>query len=193
MIADILVFLKNRLNAHFLSQLATIDSPGEDNVIFLDGDQKSDAISFKLGAVSILLFNIEHDVTLRPPDIFTRVAEDGTKRKINPEIIVSLYVLLVAKYKTYEQSLQAVSIILQYFQVNPIFDPQNSPELHQNINRLVLELNTLTVTQQNEIWGMLRSSYLPSISYKVKAAAFIDEGEKRATDVSEIILEQEQL
>ncbi len=194
MIADVLVFLKNRLNAHIRSLSGTnIADAGEDKVVFVDGDQKPDSISFKLGAVSLLLFNIERDVTLRQADNYMRVADDGTKRKVNPDIIINLYVLFVAKFKDYEQSLHSISLILHYFQANPYFDLQNAPELGSAINHLALELNTLTTTQQNELWGILRCSYLPSLVYKVKAVAFIDDGQLPAVDISEVILNQKQL
>lgn len=194
MIANVLVFLKNRLNAHIRSLSgANIAEAGEDKVVFVDGDQKPDSISFKLGAVSLLLFNIERDVTLRQADTYVRVADDGTKRKVNPDIIINLYVLFVAKFKDYEQSLHSISLILHYFQANPYFDLQNAPELGSAINHLTLELNTLTTTQQNELWGILRCSYLPALVYKVKAVAFIDDGQLPAVDISEVIPNQKQL
>jgi Pvc16 N-terminal domain len=193
MIADILVFLKNRLNAHFsLLSGSGLAGAGEDQVVFIDGDQKPDSISFKLGAVSILLFNIEQDNTLRQADSFMRVANDGTSHKVNPDIIVNLYILFVAKFKDYEQGLQYLSLILRYFQANPYFDRQNAPEL-QAINHMALELNTQTTTQQNELWGVLRSSYIPSLVYKIKAVTFTDEGQLPLVDISEVILNQEQL
>jgi Pvc16 N-terminal domain len=193
MIADILVFLKDRLNFHL--NLFTVDGnvgASEDKVVFIDGDQKPDSISFKLGAVSILLFNIEQDNTLRQADSYKRIASDGTAQKINPDIILNLYILLIAKFSDYKESLQYLSVILRYFQANPYFDQQNAPEL-LGIDHLAVELNTQTTTQQNEIWGVLRSSYVPSLVYKIKAVTFTDEGGLPLTDVSEIILNQEQL
>lgn len=194
MIADILVLLKNRLNAHFLSLSgAGFADTGEDKVVFVDGDQKPDSINFKLGAVSLLLFNIERDATYRQADHYVRVADDGSTRKVNPDININLYVLFVAKFKDYEQSLHYLSLIISYFQANHYLDRQNAPEISKSIDHLVLELNTLTTTQQNELWGVLRSSYLPSLVYKVKALAFIDEGQMPIADISEIILNQKQL
>ncbi|MDD5579906.1 MAG: DUF4255 domain-containing protein [Methylobacter sp.] len=194
MIADILVFLKNRLNAQFrlLSGTGLTDA-GEDKVVFVDGDQKPDSISFKLGAVSLLLFNIERDVTLRQADNYLRFADDGTTRKVNPAIRLNLYGLFAAKFKDFEQSLRYISLVLSYFQANPYFDLQNAPELGAAVNHLALELDTLSTTQQNELWGILRSSYLPSLVYKVKAATFIDDGQLPTVDISEVILNQGQL
>lgn len=194
MIADVLVLLKNRLNAHFQLLSGTgLAGAGEDKVVFVDGDQKPDSISFKLGAVSLLLFNIERDVINRQADNYVRVADDGTTRKVNPEININLNILFVAKFKDYEQSLHYLSLILSYFQANHYLDRQNAPELSPSVDRLVLELNTLTTAQQNELWGFLRSSYLPSLVYKVKALAFLDEGQMPVAEISEVILNQKQL
>ncbi len=99
----------------------------------------------------------------------------------------------MAKFKDYEQSLHYLSLVLRYFQANHYLDRQNTPELSKTVDHLVLELNTLATTQQNELWGMLRSSYLPSLVYKVKAITFADEGGMPITDISEVVLSQEQL
>lgn len=193
MIADILVFLKNNLNGHFLAQMGGSGTPGEDAVVLIDGDQKTDAISFKLGTVSLLLFNIERDVTARQADIYSRLTSDGTVRKVNPDITLNLYILFVAKYKDYEQSLRSISLILRYFQANPFFNSQNDPGLGASVNHISLELDTLTTTQQNELWSFLRSTYLPSLAYRVKAVTFSDEGQMPATGIGEIIINQEQI
>lgn len=194
MIADILVLLKNRLNTHFLSLSgAGLADVGEDKVVFVDGDQKPEAVNFKLGAVSLLLFNVERDAAYRQADQYVRVADDGSTRKVNPDININLYVLFVAKFKDYEQSLHYLSLILRYFQANHYLDRQNTPELGKTVDHLVLELNTLTTAQQNELWGLLRSSYLPSLVYKVKAITFADEDGVPMADISEVILNQEQL
>jgi hypothetical protein len=194
MIADVLLLLKNRLNAYFqsLSDDGLADA-GEDKVVFVDGDQKPDSINFKLGAVSLLLFNIERDVISRQADNYARIADDGTTRKVSPEININLNIMFVAKFKDYEQSLHYLSLILSYFQINHYLDQQNAPELSKSIDHLVLELNTQTTAQQNELWGILRSSYLPSLVYKVKALAFIDEGQTPMAQTSEVILSQKQL
>jgi hypothetical protein len=194
MIADILVFLKKRLNAYIQSlEVTLLQEAGQDKVVFINGDQKPDSISFQQGTVSLLLFNIERDVVLRQADNFARVDNEGATRKINPDITVNLFILFVAKFNEYEQSLRAISQILRYFQANPYFNLQNSPDLGSAINHISLELDTLTTTQQSELWGILRCSYLPSLVYKVKAVTFTDEGQLPQADVKEIILNQGQL
>ena len=122
-----------------------------------------------------------------------RLAEDGKSRRVNPDINLNLYILFVAKFKDYEQCLYTISQIIRYFQANPYFDLQNAPDLGKTINHLTLEHDPLSTTKQNELWGILRSSYLPSLVYRVKAVTFIDEGQIPIADISEVIVNQEQL
>src|SRR5205085_10678589 len=91
MISEVLVLLKNLLNAHLSLGQSPTESQ-EDRVVFLDG-QSMDPLSFKLGAVSVLLINVEEENVLRAPDLYSRVSSDGTRQKANPEIRLNLYVL----------------------------------------------------------------------------------------------------
>ncbi|MEJ2446050.1 MAG: DUF4255 domain-containing protein [Exilibacterium sp.] len=175
MIDGVLVFLKNRLNSHFnaLSGLS-LDDGGEDRVVFIDGETL-DPISFKLEAVTVLLMNIEEEKILRPADFHSRINESGSSERANPEIRLNLYVLFVSRFKQYERGLNYLSLIVKYFQVNRVFNRQNSPELTGAINQLNVELITLPFSEQNEIWNALRTTYHPSLLYKVKMVVYSDE------------------
>ncbi len=173
MISEALVFLKNRLNAHLSSGLNPEESY-EDPVVFLEG-QNIEPLTFKLGAVSVLLINIEEENTLRPPDLYQRVGPNGARQKVNPEIKLNLYALFVAHFKQYEESLRYLSLIIRYFQQHRLLDHHNSPELSANIDKLIMELITLPFSEQNEVWNALRVTYHPSVLYKVKMIVFQDQ------------------
>ena len=79
MIGEALVFLKNQLNAYLNSGWDPDESP-EDKVVFVDGE-KMDPVSFRLGAVSVLLINIEEENTLRAPDQYKRMSPDGASHR----------------------------------------------------------------------------------------------------------------
>lgn len=181
MINEALVFLKNRLNAHLDSGRNPEDSQ-EDQVVFLEG-QNTDPLTFKLGAVSVLLINLEEENTLRTPDPYIRSSPDGARQKIHPEIRLNLYVLFVARFKQYEESLRHLSLIIRYFQKHRLLNQHNAPELSENIEQLVMELITLPLSEQNDVWGALRVTYQPSVLYKVKMIVFQDED---ALDMVEI-------
>lgn len=174
MISEALIFLKNHLNEHLRAQAGqALDDSGEDRVVFLDGE-KLDPISFKLGAVTTLLLNIEEERTLRPADPYVRVAEDGTRVRTQPEIRLDLRVLFVARFKAYEQGLSYLSRIIAHFQTHRVFDRESAPALSDRIERLIVELTTLSLAEQNEVWNALRTTYHPSMLYRVRLVAFRD-------------------
>jgi hypothetical protein len=146
------------------------------------------SIPFALGNVTALLINLEEENTLRSADPYVRVASDGIRQKVHPEIRINLYVLFVAHFKDYEQSLSYLSRIIQHFQCHRVFNHQNAPELSERIDQLVLELITLPFSEQNEIWGSLRTSYHPSVLYKVKMIVFRDEDAMSVSEVTEASL-----
>ena len=124
MINDVLVFLKNRLNTHFSGGLSP-DESLEDQVVFLDG-QIMDSLTFKLGAVSVLLINLEEENVLRNPDLYAKISPNGSPYKSQPDIRLNLYVLFVAHYKQYEDSLKYLSLIISYFQTHRVIDQHDA-------------------------------------------------------------------
>lgn len=188
MIHNVLIFLRKHLNAYLQTQSGgSLDDSGEDKVVFLDGEQM-DPVTFKLGAVSVLLINIQEDSTLRSPDLYSRVFPDGARRQVQPEIKMNLYVLFVARFKQYEDALRYLSLIIHYFQRHRVLTQQNAPELSDDIEQLIMELHTLSFAEQNEVWNALRITYHPSVLYKVKMVVFRDEEAVGAPDITETSL-----
>lgn len=183
MIGQVLVFLRDHLNATLSAASDWV--PGEsreDKVVFIDGE-KMDPITFRLGAVSALLVNVEEDSLLRPADRYVALAPDGAALRVQPEIRINLYVLFVARFKRYEQGLDCLSQIIQHFQGNRTFDHHNAPDLDEGVEKLVLELVTLPFAEQNEMWNALRTTYHPSVLYKVKMVVFRDQDPGRLAEL----------
>lgn len=185
MISEVLIFLRDHVNTHLNAKSGlTPDESGEDKVVFVNGE-KMDPITFKSGTVTALLINIEEENTLRPPDPYTAVSADGTRRKVQPEIRMNLYVLFVARFKQYEQGLSQLSQIIQHFQNHRVLNHHNAPELSERIEQLTMELITLPFSEQNEIWNALRATYHPSVLYKVKMVVFRDEDTAAKPEIRE--------
>jgi len=173
MIDKILRFLKNGLNTYLTSGKSPKD-PQENQVVFSEW-KNLDSINFKLGAVSVMLINLEQENILRAEDPFTRTLADGKVQKGHPEIRLNLFILFIPHYSLYEDTLRNLSAIIQYFQSRRLLNHQNSPELSEDVEQLVIELMSLSFSEQNEIWGALRLPYHPSVLYKVKMVVFRDE------------------
>jgi hypothetical protein len=186
MINEVLVLLKSQLNSHLSLGQSPTESQ-EDRVVFPDG-QSMDPLTFKLGAVSALLVNVEEENALRAADLYSRVSSNGTLQKVNPEIRLNLYVLFVAHFKQYEESLRYISQIIRFFQSNRVFDHHNTPALSDDIDKLIVELVTLPLSGINEIWSLLRVGYHPSVLYKVKMIVFRDEDAISVPEVGETVL-----
>lgn len=188
MISDILVLLRNTVNEHL-----TVSSgwrgpvPDQGPVVFLDSE-KVDSLELKLGAVTLLLVNLEEDHTLRPADPFRLTLPDGTTQRVQPAIQMNAYVLFAARFKEYEQGLRCISLILQFFQGRRVLDHENTPALSDRIEKLTMELLTLPLSELNQLWGMLRSAYQPSLLYKVRMAVFQDKDGLSAPQISDPVL-----
>jgi hypothetical protein len=188
MIDDAVLFLRQHLSSALKSLSgAPPDDVADEPVVFVD-DAKMDCVTFKPGAISVLLVNIEQETTLREPDLYSRVSANGTSESVQPEIRINLYVLFVAQFTQYEQSLKYLSRIVQHFQTHRVFDQQSAPELSQRIDRLALELITPPFSEQSEIWNALRTAYRPSVLYKVKMIVFRDEAPAHRVPTTETVL-----
>ena len=174
MIGEVLVFLRDRLNVYIQATSgAPTPDAAEDQVLLIDGE-KMDPIEFRLGAITALLVNIEQETTQRNPDPYRATAADGTPQRVQPDVRLNLYVLFVSRYKVYEQGLDGLSKVIRCFQTHRVFDHDNAPTLSTSIEKLVLELVTLPLSEQNEIWSALRVSYHPSVLYRVRMIVFRD-------------------
>jgi len=68
----------------------------------------------------------------------------------------------------YQEGLKFISQTIGYFQGQSVFDQQNSPGLDRNINKLVMDIYNLDITDLSNLWGVLSGKYLPSVLYKVR-------------------------
>jgi len=189
MISEVLLFLVEQLNAYLNSRGGwSPEQPVVDRVTLPDGETM-DPISFKLGALTALLINLEEETTLRDADPYRRTGVDGTVVRVEPEIRMALYVLFVARFKQYDEGLRYLSMVIRYFQRHRVLDHRNAPGLAPEIDKLVVELVTLPFSEQNEVWNALRTTYHPSVLYKVNLVVFRDDEEEAGPEISETVLE----
>jgi hypothetical protein len=85
-----------------------------------------------------------------------------------PELKLNLYVLFAANFKVYDEALKYLSYILTYFQSHPSFTQSEFSDLDPRIERMILELQSPTFEQWNQIWGFNGGKQLPSIIYKLR-------------------------
>jgi hypothetical protein len=183
-----LLFLRDQLNVALAATLGGGSGGTEDAVTFPEGD-KLDPLTLKTGQINALLVALEQDHVMRRNDPFVRIMPDGSAARAEPEIRLNLMVLFVARYHVYEAGLSALSQVLAYFQSNPVFTAALAPALDPRIERLTLELHTMSMSEQNDLWGALRLAYHPSLLFKVRMLVFQDAGAQPGVPISEPRLE----
>jgi hypothetical protein len=174
MIGQVLTFFRQHLDDQLRAALGEApDEPSGDRVVFVDGD-KFEPITFKLGAVSELLINVEEERVLRDPDLYARQTEDGTQQRHQPDVRLILYLLFVARFKQYESAWEHLSKIIEHFQTMRVLDHDTVRGLPVGIEKLIVELVTLGFAEQNEVWNALRTTHHPSILYRVRMIVMRD-------------------
>jgi Pvc16 N-terminal domain len=121
----------------------------------------------------VFLVNVEKDATAQRQPNSDRHGADG-RLVTYPPIYLNLYVMVAAHYGSgnYGEALKFLSAAISFFQGRPLFDRANSPDLDGRIERLVLDIENLSVHDLSNLWGVLSGHYLPSVLYKVRMVAF---------------------
>jgi len=182
MIHKILDFLKAELT-QYLTARAIVASPTPPPVNYVGINQ--DPPTFPEKSISLLLVNLEEEKTLRPPDRHS-VRINGQDRKVSPPLKLNLFLLFAVKHNKYEEAIKLLSGVISFFQANPLFDSKLFPALPEEFDKLVVELYSLAPSQQNEIWSMLKTAYLPSVLYQVRMILVLQEEFTVINEIEEI-------
>jgi hypothetical protein len=174
LLGQTLAFLRQFLDEQLRVALGgSADDAGDALVTFLDSD-KIDSLNFKMGAVTLALVNLEEERLLRSPDLYARSGAGGATEKGQPDIRLNLYLLLVSRFKDYDQAWEHLSRILSFLQTQRVMDHSTQADLPDSVEKLVFELVTQNFSEQSHMWGSLRSAALPSLLYRVRLLAFRD-------------------
>lgn len=121
--------------------------------------------------VVVSLVNIERDTT--PYQM--QAAPGGPQRTPQQAapVYLTLSVLFAANFAShnYAEALKFISGTIGFFQGRPVMTPANTPELDSRIERLILDLANLSLSDLAHLWGVLSGRYLPSVMYRVRMVA----------------------
>lgn len=170
MINEILSIIKNKLNGYF----KLITSSSADQVVYMDGT-KAEPLIFPANSIVPLLINIEEEKIIRQANRYDGVIRNGIKTDLSPSIGINMLVLFVSSFADYDQSLKFLSLLISYFQKQPVIDGYNTPALPDSVDKVLIELVTLPLSQRNELWSSLKTTYLPSVIYKIGVLVYRDD------------------
>ena len=116
--------------------------------------------------ISVFLLSIEEEKLAK---------NNSTLRSVsNPSINININIMFASYFtdSNYIESLRYVSLILDFFQRNPIFNHTNTPGLPINVPRLHSEIYNLNMPDTMRLWGAIGTKYVPSCAYRIKQIIF---------------------
>jgi hypothetical protein len=166
-------FLTAELNSYLLARGArnTTDEIGKVEIGRLVDDAGKWAI--KDDHVGAALIHLEEERVMKSHLPETALS-GGRHVVLEPRLKLNLHVLFAAKFQKYNEGLRSLSLVLTYFQSHPTFTPDTYPGLDARIERLTVELQSLSYEQVNQVWAFIGGKQLPSAIYKVRMIALQD-------------------
>ena len=116
--------------------------------------------------ISVFLLSIEEEKLAKNKSTLRSVS--------NPSININMNIMFASYFtdSNYIESLRYVSLIIDFFQRNPIFDHTNTPGLPINVPRLHSEIYNLNMPDTMRLWGSIGTKYVPSCAYGIKQIIF---------------------
>lgn len=152
-------------------QLAPVVSSagGQASVLLTSIVNEKGELNIQAGQVSLTLVNIEEERFLKVQPQREKRTGDQVQFA-NPEIKLNVLVMLAVNPGTanYADALERLSEAITFFQGSSFFEKTKFPALGPEIEQLSVELYSLSLEQQNQLWASLGAKYLPSAVYKVR-------------------------
>jgi len=127
--------------------------------------------------VAVSLINIERE-TFSHNNGMPGSAGFSRSAKGHEPVYLNLYVMFSICFggNNYLESMKFLSSTIAFFQRRPVFDHSNSPEMDDRIDKLVMDIENLSIQDLSNLWGVLGGKYYPSVLYRVRMVA-IDPGD----------------
>jgi hypothetical protein len=171
MIDQTLIFIRDQINDYFM-EIIQAKKVVLGHVVNLNGQTN-------ISEIGLTLINIEEEPSLKNKNPYIKISEHDIA-KINPPVYLNLYILISAYFgdteENYKEALKNLSRVVRFFQGKPVFTHQNSPDLDDGIEKILVEMVSLSFEQQNNLWSSLGGKYLPSLIYKVRPVEMIRSG-----------------
>lgn len=170
MIDQTLIFIRDQIN-NYLMEIIHSKKVTLGHIVNQNGQTN-------IGEIGITLINIEEEASLKNKNPYQKIDEQNIA-KINPPVYLNLYVLISAYFgdteENYKEALKNLARVIRFFQGKPVFNHQNSPDIDPAIEKILVEMVSLSFEQQNNLWSSLGGKYLPSVIYKIRPIEMLRE------------------
>ena len=123
--------------------------------------------------IGVALVSVEEERALRS-QLPQSVYAEGRQVVLEPEIKLNLNLLFAANFKQYDQGLRQLSLLLTFFQSHTVFTRERYAGLDPRIEKLGVDLISLSFEQLNQLWAFVGAKQLPSALYRVRLVALQD-------------------
>lgn len=163
MIDIALAFLRDAYNADLLAR--TGGQTGAVKLSRVVEDTGRYAIDQDTIGLSLLNIEEERHAKDHTPEYILR---EGRHVVRPPVLRINLAVLFAANFRIYDQALKHLSALLTYFHTHPCFTRDEHPAQDERLERLIVELQSLSFEQLNQIWAFVGGKHLPAVVYRVR-------------------------
>ena len=163
MIHNIVTSISDRLDEYVKNKLSlTDDAVIISSIVDIKGNVNQDIEN----KICVFLLNIEEEKVTK--NVSSQIP--GVRNPVS----MNLYLMFSAYFSNfnYLESLQYISIVIEFFQNHNYFDNLNTPMLSNRVDKLYAEFNNISMDEINKLWSNIGANYVPSVSYKIKHARF---------------------
>lgn len=163
-------FLRDELNAYLASRSGSDAIKAKLTRIM---DETTGKYAFGQELIGVSLLQLEEERVFRA-QLPSHTVVNGQQVVQEPELKLNLTVVFAANFKQYDEGLKFLSYVLAFFQSHGAFTPAEYPGLDTRIEKLTVELQSLTYEQLNQVWGFIGGKQLPAAFYKVRMVVVQD-------------------
>jgi Pvc16 N-terminal domain len=169
MIQQVLPVIVEELNDYLKSNFHAIEDKAVlSNIIDQDG-----SIAVESGnKIVATLLSIDRDATSKGGG--TNQLSGSTFTSFAPAVNVNLTIMFSAMFSKshYIESLRYISGVIYFFQNKPLFTSQNTPKLARGVDKLYLDMLSLSPQELMNLYSMLGAKLMPSVLYKIRMLTF---------------------
>lgn len=134
------------------------------NIVRWDSDGAPGELSNR---IVVTLVNLEEEKTLKNEPHYIKLNQSA--QRVRPPVFLNLYLLFTCTHSDYATALTMLSRLIGFFQVQNSFDTVSANvAFPAGLEKVTLDLYSLSMEQLNHLWGILGSKHFPSTLYKLR-------------------------